>query len=355
MEEIQDKPMVGVKEIARRANVSIATVDRVLHNRAGVSPATKAKILAIIEELNYQPNILASILSSNKTLKIAALLPQASPETAFWDAPLEGIKQAAIEVAPYGIEVEVFLFNQDDKDTFEVQADKIIDGKYDAVLVAPMFTAKSKKFVEACQAKKIPYIFINSDIPGQDSLAYFGPDLFQSGYMGAHLLKYILHEPSKVLLLNISKEIDTHHHLLRKEEGVREYFSENALAHSLHRLDIRTTEYARIAQELDSFLKKEAKIAAIFVTNSRVSSVAKYVQENGLKDLILIGFDFLPENIHYLKADVIDFLICQKPYEQGYKGIIALYQRLIHNLKPKKVNFMPIDIISKENHMFYTN
>lgn len=355
MEELQDKPMIGVKEIARRANVSIATVDRVLHNRTGVSQATKAKILAIIEELNYQPNILASILSSNKTLKIAALLPQSSPETAFWDAPLAGIKQAASEVAPYGIEIEVFLFDQNDKDTFETQAEQIVQQKYDAVLMAPMFTAKSKKFIEVCQELKIPYVFINADIPGQDSLAYYGPDLFQSGYMGAHLLKYILHRPSNILLLNISKEIDTHHHLLRKEEGVREYLAEHALAHVLHRLDIRTTDYSLIAQELDAFFSAASTIAAIFVTNSRVSSVAKYLVAHKLEHIVLIGFDFLPENIEYLKADVIDFLICQKPYEQGYKGIMALYQKLIHHIEPKKINFMPIDIISRENHMFYTN
>ncbi|WP_353136027.1 helix-turn-helix domain-containing protein, partial [Pseudopedobacter sp.] len=48
MKKKEEKELVGVKEIARRANVSIATVDRVLHNRVGVSPKTKAKINAII-------------------------------------------------------------------------------------------------------------------------------------------------------------------------------------------------------------------------------------------------------------------------------------------------------------------
>ena len=38
--------LTGVKEIARRANVSIGTVDRIIHNRIGVSEITKSKILA---------------------------------------------------------------------------------------------------------------------------------------------------------------------------------------------------------------------------------------------------------------------------------------------------------------------
>lgn len=355
MEENQDKPLIGVKEIARRANVSIATVDRVLHNRSGVSQATMEKIRTIIEELNYQPNIFARTLSSNKILKIAALVPQASPESAFWNAPLEGIQQAASEIGRYGVEVEIFLFDQNDKDTFESQSTAVLKGGYQAVLLAPMFMAKAKKFILSCQESKIPYVFINSDIPGQDSLAYYGPDLFQSGYMGGHLLRYIVPPASPLLLINISKEIDTHHHLLRKEEGVREYLSEHELAHVLHRLDVRSTDYTDIAKALDQFFSLQQDIAAVFVTNSRVSAVARYLEENGLGHLVLIGFDFLPQNIEYLKTNVIDFLICQKPYEQGYKGIMALHQHLIYQVDPRKINFMPIDIISRENYMFYTN
>jgi LacI family transcriptional regulator len=45
--------LTGVKEIARRANVSIGTVDRVIHNRQGVSELTRKKINAIIEELTF--------------------------------------------------------------------------------------------------------------------------------------------------------------------------------------------------------------------------------------------------------------------------------------------------------------
>ena len=48
-----------VQEIAKLANVSAGTVDRVLHNRKGVSQKTKEKIQAIIAEHDYKPNIIA--------------------------------------------------------------------------------------------------------------------------------------------------------------------------------------------------------------------------------------------------------------------------------------------------------
>jgi LacI family transcriptional regulator len=81
--------LTGVKEIARRAKVSIATVDRVLHNRKGVSKQTKEKILSIIEELNYEPNLLAQRLASRKILRLATLIPGNFKGNQFLGCPIE--------------------------------------------------------------------------------------------------------------------------------------------------------------------------------------------------------------------------------------------------------------------------
>ena len=78
--------LTGVKEIARRANVSLATVDRVINNRGGVSQKTKEKIESIIKDLDYQPNILARRLASPKRIKLATLIPNVSQETSFWES-----------------------------------------------------------------------------------------------------------------------------------------------------------------------------------------------------------------------------------------------------------------------------
>ncbi len=55
-----------VIEIAKRAGVSIGTVDRVLHNRGRVSEETRQRINAIISEEGYQPNPLARHLKRNR-------------------------------------------------------------------------------------------------------------------------------------------------------------------------------------------------------------------------------------------------------------------------------------------------
>ena len=345
----------GVKEIARRANVSIGTVDRVIHNRPGVSPKTKINILEIIKELDYQPNILARRLASKKILHFAILIPAISAETEFWKAPLSGIELAESEIKPYGIKIEKYFFDQNDKNTFVKESKKILKTKVDGILMAPIFIEESLALVEKCRLLQVPYVFINSDIPHQCSLCYIGPDLFQSGYLSAHLANYAVKEKEKILVINISKEIDNNHHLLRKEEGFRTYFIDNKLHNEIIKIDIRQTDFTSIASRLKEQFTIHPDVKAIFVTNSRVFSVARFLEVSGKKHVHLIGFDFLNDNIEYLKSGIIDFLICQKPQEQGYKGIMALYQNLVLDAAVENTYFMPIDIVTKENYKYYRN
>jgi LacI family transcriptional regulator len=250
--------------------------------------------------------------------------------------------------------LEMFFFDQNDKRSFVKQSRAIINKRVDGVLLAPMFMKESSEFAEECNKLQIPYVFINSDIPDKSGLCYIGPDLYHSGSLGAHLISYLVTKGEEVLIVNISKEIDNLHHLLRKEEGFRDYFKKHTLDNPIVKTDIRDTDYLSIKRELTVALSKHP-VKAIFVTNSRVSFVARFLEESGQKNIRLIGYDFLEENIAYLKAGVIEFLISQKPKEQGYRGIITLYNYLVHSADIEKSYYMPIDIITKENYLFYKN
>lgn len=350
----KDSELIGVKEIARRANVSIGTVDRVIHDRKGVSQNTKDKINAIIKELDYQPNIFARRLASKKQVIFAVLIPKTSQETNYWEAPLLGIDQAAHEISPYGITLQRYLYDLNDKSSFMEQI-KLIDlSLVQGVLLAPSFIDESVHFIKKLEKRKIPYVFINSDIQGNNSLSYFGPDLYQSGYLSAHLMKYLVKKEDEILIVNISQEIDNQHHLLRKEQGFRNYFADKKLDNVIQKIDIKQTDYTYVSNSLQKVLQNH-NIVAVFVTNSRVSTVAKYLKKAGGKSRVLIGFDYTKENLSFLKEGDIDFLICQKPREQGYKGLMALYQFVVHAKTGEKNNFMPIDIITSENCDFYIN
>ncbi|GAB3982372.1 LacI family DNA-binding transcriptional regulator [Spirosoma terrae] len=357
MEDKENNLTSGVKEIARLANVSRGTVDRVIHNRAGVALKTRDKIEAIIKELNYQPNVLASrlALASRGTLRLAVLLPGISEETEYWKAPLEGITKAEGEIRQYGVHLDIYFFDQNLQSVFAEQIQRIIEARPDGVLITPTFEKESIILLKYCKKKKIPCVLMNSDIPDQERLCYIGPELFDSGYLSAQLVHYCLKDNQKVLIVNIAKEIESNAAIYRKEEGFMAYFREKLTEELVVPLNTTDTDYPAVATRLHSILERESQIGIIYVTNSRVALVAEWLESIGRSDILLIGYDYLEKNIEYLKKEVINFLICEKPQEQGYRGVMSLFQHLIFSSTVKEDYLIPIDIVTSANYRYYRN
>ncbi|WP_205748217.1 LacI family DNA-binding transcriptional regulator [Dyadobacter bucti] len=357
MEEKEDSALSGVKEIARRAKVSLGTVDRVIHNRAGVAVKTRNRINAIIEELNYQPNVLARrlALTSRGTLRLAVLLPDISEETEYWKAPLEGINKAEAEIKQYGVLVEHYFFDQNVQAHFAEQVNRIMENNPDGVLITPTFEKESVVLMKYCKKKKIPCVLMNSDIPDQQRLCYIGPELFDSGYLSAQLVHYCLKEGQKAMIVNIAREIESNVAILRKEDGFMAYFKEKLSEDLLVHLNTTDTSYPAVAARLGGLLEQEKQVGIIYVTNSRVALVAQWLESIGRGDIVLIGYDYLAKNIEFLKKGIIDFLLCEKPQEQGYRGVMSLFQYLVFSATVEESYLIPIDIITSANYRYYRN
>ena len=67
---------VTMRDVARKAGVSIKTVSRVVNNQGEISDATRQRVRAGIEEMGYRPNVLARGLVSGRTLSVGLIIPQ---------------------------------------------------------------------------------------------------------------------------------------------------------------------------------------------------------------------------------------------------------------------------------------
>ena len=70
--------MSSIREVAKRAEVSIATVSRVINNDPVVNPKTREKVLKVIEELKYEPNLLAKNFRRRESRMVVMVLPSMS-------------------------------------------------------------------------------------------------------------------------------------------------------------------------------------------------------------------------------------------------------------------------------------
>ena len=182
MKSLPDK--IRIKDIARLANVSTGTVDRVLHNRGEVSAKSREKVEKVLKEINYQPNIYASALALKKRYTFVTLLPE-SNEGEYWSDIKKGVDQAAHEFLDLNISVEQIFFNQYDSTSFEKAIETVLKLTPDAVLLAPIFKEQSISLAKQLEIQEIPYVLIDSDMEEIHSLAYFGMDSLQSGYLAA--------------------------------------------------------------------------------------------------------------------------------------------------------------------------
>jgi LacI family transcriptional regulator len=340
------------------ADVSVGTVDRVLHHRGNVKEEKVEKVMKIINELSYTPNLLAKSLASKKIIRIAALIPEPnSVNNLYWENPLAGINLAVQELSDYNLDIKVFKFKTIDEKSFVFQSKIILKNNYDGIIFAPSFHKQSIIFLEKCNEANIPVIFIDSTIEGAEVKSYFGQNAIQSGYLGAKLMSQGVPRNSKVLILNIANKKAITRHLKKREKGFLNFVNDMDKRDRMNTLsaEIDTTNNREPEKSLKKLFSEYPDIKGVFVTNARVHQIAKFICKFKYPDLYLGGYDLVGKNLKYISKGVIDFLICQKPEDQGYRSVMIMFNYLLTKIPPQKVNYSPIDILFKENVDYYTN
>ena len=335
--------------------MSIGTVDRVIHNRGEVSPGTKTRILRILEEMDYRPNILASTLASKRAHRFAILVPEPQSEEAYWNKPMTGIQRAFSELQEYGIQITTYRYSQNDPESFHAKAGEIIKSVPEGVVMAPFFSRESKMLIEKLNELNIPYVFIDSNLKECNKISYIGQNSFQSGALAAKLFDFSLPAAAHILVVHFAKEMDNQNHLVQRENGFYDYFRHHDPERSkkLVTLEIADPSNEEFFLFLDEEFEKLDQVHGIFVTNSQVYRMAAYLRARSLEKVRLIGHDLIKQNISWVREGVVDFLICQRPEEQGYQAIETLFQHVILKRQVPAENYTSIDIITKENLDFY--
>ncbi len=348
------KKRIRIKDIADKAGVSTGTVDRVLHDRGNVAPGVKTKILEVAKDLGYERNPLASALAYNRTVRVATLLPDPEKDP-YWKQTDIGVQKALKAVRHYGLLSEPIYFGLFSPKSFVASARQALEKKPSGILFPPIFSEEARWLLEQCKERDIPTVIINTNIKDATPLCYIGQDSYQSGVLGARLLNFGLSSGQTCCILNLDYSTKTAQHLLEKERGFKDYFQGNGNK----QVEIIREDFEGFNDrgQLCSFLKKligeHLSLHGIFVTNSRTYKVADCLHEITDRNIKIIGFDLIDANLRYLHENKINFLINQNPVEQGFQGVMNLFKHLILKKEVNKVQFLPLDIVVKENAEYY--
>ncbi|NNF33246.1 MAG: LacI family DNA-binding transcriptional regulator [Saprospiraceae bacterium] len=349
---MEDSSSLGIKDIAKIANVSIGTVDRVLHNRDGVSPTTRKRILQIIEETGYTKNIMASRLklAARKKIKIAILIPEIKSELSYWRLPQKGIEKAVTELKEQGISIQYFQFNFLHPQSFNEQCGIILSENYDGIITVPLLEKESNELLAIAQKAGIPVVFLDTERSLDHEANFICQNSYKAGKVAGRLLHGLVGSKGKYFVVNILNEDGIQINNLQRENGFRSFFEENFKDQKIeiHTVNHPLKDDFEMTDELkDLFTSNTTK--GIFVTNARSFLIPGILKENKITDTFIIGFDLNRKNLALLKKGQINFLINQKPEFQGYSAIKSLFKFLTKKDDSELNIDIPVEIIVKEN------
>ncbi len=323
---------VTIKDIAKRANVSYATVSRALSDHPEISGETKKKILALASDMGYTPNAIAKGLVTKNTRTLALLIPEIS--NPFFPELAQGIEDYA-NTNGY----QVFLCNSNWNIQKEKEyLNKLYSSRVDGIVITPVSDDISHIIGSNL---KIPMVFA-AFRPQNPDISYVAIDDYKASYMAIeYFIKLghkkiafaggLLSNSSQFLRLTAYKDILSKHHLPIDPRYI------------VHGQFTISSGY-NLAKEL---LMVEELPTAILCGNDIVAlGVIQAIEEFGLnvpKDVSVIGFDDIP----YASLNKIQLTTVYQPkYEIGGLCIDLLMNKirnkeagndLFHVIEPKLI------------------
>ena len=352
--ENMDKAKIRIKDIAIRAGVSVGTVDRVLHNRPNVSPKAMEKVKKALEEMDYQPNMYASALAYNKSYQFFSLIPKHESE-AYWEEVEEGAQAACERYRDFSISNKVLYYNRFSPETFSKVMNEVLRQEPDGIIMVPSVIDVTRRFTELMHEREIPFILLDSYMPDLRPLAFFGQDSFASGYFAARMLMMLAPKEKEIMLMKqmrggkvASKQQEN------RETGFRHYmhdhFPKVVISEVNLSLDEKREQYDKI---LEDFFHDHPHVHHCITFNSKAHLVGEYLLRANRRNIQIMGYDMVPKNAECVRQGSISFLIAQHAYMQGYACVDSLFRAIVLKKEVDPVNYMPIELLTKENIDYY--
>ena len=345
---------IRIKDIAQRAGVSVGTVDRVLHDRPNVSKPAREKVEKALKEMNYQPNVYASALAYNRSYTFSLLIPKHESE-AYWEEIEQGVRKAIEARRDFHIDVEFLYYHRFDNQSFIDAYIKCLDSNPDGIIIVPIELEVTRVFTNQLHDRQIPFILLDSYMPDLKPLSFFGQDSFCSGYFAARMLMLLAYNDSEILLVKQMKNGRvTSKQQANREVGFRHYMHDHFPGTEIIELHLpfygSRSEYDAM---LRTFFAEHPHIHNCISLNSKAHIVGEFLLRNNKRDVQIMGYDMVAKNAECLREGSISFLIAQHGYQQGYSCVDTLFKAIVLKKKVQPVNYMPIELLTKENVDFY--
>ncbi|WP_082687095.1 LacI family DNA-binding transcriptional regulator [Bacillus sp. FJAT-27445] len=274
------KDTATIRDVAREAGVSVATVSRYINKNGYVSESTLKKVKQVMEELNYHPNEIARGLARKRTNTIALVIPDIT--NPFFPELVVSIEKVAKEKG-----YRLILINSDEESILSSIFWRSLESRYTDGLILASFQFNDSVLKEL-NGMNIPYVRIDraADISSADSIGI-------DNYKGARLAVSHLIEIGCKNIAHISGP-PTFQPSLERLKGYKDELAEKGVNYVPVILegDFSLESGKALTEKL---LSEHPDIDGIFLANDMMAigslKILKQLGKNVPEEIAIIGFD----------------------------------------------------------------
>jgi LacI family transcriptional regulator, galactose operon repressor len=328
---------IGLKEIARELGLSIGTVHRGLNGTRGISPATRARVLALAEQRGYRPNLAARLLQARRGLRVAVHLPRQAG--LFWDALREGIRDAAAMLPGLEIEFETYAPGGGEVALLEYA----VADRPDGLIIAPDDAAGLAPHFEEAARRGIAVVCVGADAPASPRLMSVCAEPFAVGATAGELLARFIPGGGSVGVFTSPSGSPDHAERLR---GFTTRLSAVNPALTLGPV-VAIDDDDRAAQEqARAVFLAHPHLNGLYIGTSQSLPVLRAAEHDGrLAGLSVVATDLAPDLVEWIRAGKVAATVDQRPLTQGHVAIRLLYQFLQHHQCPPAARRIVPDVV----------
>ncbi|MCM3719285.1 LacI family DNA-binding transcriptional regulator [Fictibacillus phosphorivorans] len=327
-----------IKDVAKYANVSIATVSRIVNGLPGYSEDTKKKVQEAIEALGYQPNAIARGLINKRTQTIGVLFPDVSGMLS--SEVLEGVENAAHDA---GFSVIVCNTASSGKRTVKylrLLQEKRVDGIIFASEVV------KEEYYKIFQEMKVPVVLV-STASSEFDLPFVRVNDFEGAFRAT---EYLITNGHKMIGMIGGKTNDPIAGIPRLK-GFKEALQKHSLPYSEKHITISEGyRFQNGKESLPVLLKQLPNMTALFAVSDEVAIGAMTAAHQlGIKvpeELSIIGYD----NLKFAEMCYPGLTTVSQPLkDMGQTAGEILVKLIKGEEKEAESRFMPFTIVERQS------
>lgn len=300
--------MISIREVARLAGVSPATVSRVINGTANVDDEKKKRVLNVVEETGFKPNQVARSLFKKSSKMIGVILPNTS--NSFFTEIIEYVEGEAFA---QGYKIVICYSNNDSKKEID-NLNMLVSMNADGIILL----ANDINIRDYLKNIKIPIVVVDRSLDSNNELTQILSDHYKGGILATeHLIecgcKNIVNMNGPMNLSSAKSRHDAY------VDACKKYNLEIRYVNSDYDFEsgIKSTE---------ELLEKFPNVDGIIASNDIVAiSVYKVLRKKGYRipeDIMIIGFD----NIRFSSIVTPEITTIEQPIEkmgiQAVKSIV---------------------------------